>query len=212
MGCNPLSTGWLGFGTDCWRSNSPCLFVPSVLIHSSKVQTVQCRDNKEKTSLTAILTFLATVNKEFAELYSPAFVLWECTRFTAGITLVQHSRADSAGPTIILSCSSANWLLQGSDLKNTKEKCAEQPFPPCAPIQCALANLPQSHPGARWCSAPSLTGFRRSSVWAAVALGFIGAFSSSQVADFSADCNSSHVPFCPASLYRLHRILVVWQE
>lgn len=91
------------------------------------MKIVQYRDDKEKTSLTDILSFLAKVNNEFAELCSPAFVFGECTWFTAGISLAQHSCADSAGPTIILSCFLANWLLQGSNSKTWKRNVLSNP-------------------------------------------------------------------------------------
>lgn len=67
-----------------------------------------------------------TLNK-FTELYSPAFVFWECTWFTAEISLAQCSRADSVGSTSILSCFLANWLLQGSNSKTWKRNVLRNP-------------------------------------------------------------------------------------
>lgn len=65
--------------------------------------------------------------KQFAELHSPAFVFWERTWFTAEISLAQQSCADSAGPTIILSCFLANWLLQGTNSKTWKRNVLNNP-------------------------------------------------------------------------------------
>ena len=48
------------------RSDSPCVFVPSVLIQSAKVKTVQYREKKEKKQgLTDILSFLAKINVQY---------------------------------------------------------------------------------------------------------------------------------------------------
>lgn len=100
-------------------------------------------------------------------------------------------------------CFLVNFTRQ--QFKNMKEKCAEQPIPSCPPIQRVLANLPQLHPQAWWCSAPSLAGFGLSVrvSWWGGCLDFIIVLSNSQVADFSAMYSSSDMVFCHVSLHRL---------
>lgn len=92
-------------------------------------------------------------------------------------------------------------------LKNMKEKCAEQPIPSGLPIQ--LANLLQLHPWAWWCSVPLLAG---KALGVQCVCELVRVISDSQAADFSVKYSGSAAALRHVSLHRLNRISLIQQE
>lgn len=129
--------------------------------------------------------------KQFAELHSPAFVFWERTWFTAEISLAQQICADSAGPTIILSCFLANWLLQGSNSKTWKRNVLNNPpllVPPSSVCPQICHSCTRGHGSAQL---PHLQAVDILHARASGGRDFVIILSNSQGADFSAKYCSS---------------------